>query len=209
LRSRRGGGDLVSVLLIAALLVGAYFYLYQPQNGKSLVSIDLVLNYADGTSETHTLPTPILGQTVVNPATGKVLSSIAWSVKATPTWTGSAASLSVTGSSDLYVVVGSGTPSFKQGNAISYTTSTGLGTLGQATFTVKSGTLPAATLEGWSSTTGAKTLRFMIDAQAVMTMTNTALPSSQRTASAVVDFAYTVQADGITGLSISMTTTPT
>lgn len=203
---RRGGSELTAVLIAFILLGAAYYYfIYQP--GNALVSVELTLNYADGSTQVITLPT-ILGGAVINPSTSKAIASIGWAVKATPSWTGNAASLTVTGSNDLYVVVGS-TVTYKQGNPISYSTSTGLGTLGQATFTVKTGTLSASTLEGWSTAPGSKILRFMVSCEASMTMAASGSLPSTKFDEATVDLAYTVQPDGITALTVSMTTTIT
>lgn len=206
--NRRGLSDLSGILIVALLLGAGYYYFYMTPAGNTLVSVDLTLNYEDGSSDTYTLNTPILGQAVINPGTGKVLNNLAWVVKATPSWTGNAASLTITGSNDLFVKVGTATPVFKQSNPINFSTSSGLGTLGQATFTVKSGTLYASTLEGWSPSTGSKTLNFEVTCQAVLTMADAGLPASTKTAGSTLAFNYNVQADGLTGLSISITNTP-
>jgi hypothetical protein len=206
---RRGGGELQGALIVLLLLAGVYYFFVYNQ-GNNMMSVDMTLYYADGTSRLYNLVIPVLGQAVIDPSNGKTLTNIAWTVKAASTWTGSASKLEVTGSNTLYVISGSAT-TLKATYPISYSTTTGLGSLGQATFSVYQGTLQASLLESWDTgqLNPTKTLRFMIDTTGKLTMTDSNILPSSKTAGAQVDLQYRVDPDGLKALTISITVSST
>jgi hypothetical protein len=102
MRSRRGEGDLLSLLLVAALLAGAYYFWYLPQSQLTPGSVmSLTINYADGT--TKTVESNTLLPNTITDGSGKVIDGISWTIKVTPVYTGTATSTSVTGGLTLEV----------------------------------------------------------------------------------------------------------
>lgn len=188
---RRGESGLTSLLLIAVLLGAAYyFFVYQP--GNNLMQMDLVLTYEDGSTRTVSTSGLFVPQSITD-TTGKILTSIAYTIRVTPTYSGTATATSVTGNVLQFVdgVQKNSTP-------ITYS---GLMASGTG-YTVKTGTISAATVEGWNANVGSHTLEL----QAPITFGVTYASGSDSMAkSGKGTLVYSVVSQGISALSVSVT----
>jgi hypothetical protein len=190
---RRGSGDLLSLLLIAALLVGAYYYFYLPSQ-TSLSGMSLTVTYTDGTSTTVDSPNiPLLPNSVTD-GSGKEISGISYVIRATPTYTGTAASTSVTGN---VVILVDGVA--KRTTALTY----GTKILSGVTTQVGSDSVTAPTIEGYNTAGGSHTLTVRADLSMAVTYTDS--PTSTKTNSNTGVVSYVVSTNGISALSIQVT----
>lgn len=190
---RRGESGLTGLLLIAVLLgAGYYFLIYQP--GNNLIQMELTLYYEDGSTKTVSTSGLFVPQAITD-TSGKILSSVSYTVRATPTYTGTATATAITGS-----VVTQVDGVQKNSTPITYSSLMASGT----GYTVKTGSISASTIEGYNTVSGTHTLNLL----ASLTFTVTyASDSAQLTKTGSGTLGYSVVSQGIQALSVSVTAT--
>lgn len=148
MRTRRGS-SLIQDLALIAILVGAA-YLFFPSwfswlpVGQNTFQGELTVNYVDGTSHTYT--GSMIPQAVAQSPYTTAISSIVYTVKATPTWMGTTPT-SV--GSVSWTVVGSITVDGVNKQPIALNTGLPSSVTNGQTVTVSTTTISGATLNGW------------------------------------------------------------
>lgn len=193
---RRGESAISTLIALAILGVALYMVFpswFEPWIPDNPFSGEITIQYEDGTS--RTVKTGVLSGSIQD-STGKAISSISYSVRVTPTYTGTPTSTSATGSF-LQIVDGVQ----KNSSPITYNSLMNSGT----GYTVKTGSISASTIEGWNTVQGTHTLKLQADMSFSATYSSGSVSSKSGSFTATIS--YNVVSQGVTALSVTVTST--